>query len=140
MRRSIEKFISNPKKVFLADGIGALLTGTLLIAVVIPFSQAFGMPQSALYYLSALAFLFSIYSFSCWYFKTEHWPALLIVISVANCLYCILISILLVNFSNSLTPLGFAYFIGEIIIIISLVSLETWAVKKKKWTEKGPWI
>jgi hypothetical protein len=130
VREAIEKFISNPKKLFLADGVGALLTGTLLIAVVIPFDQAFGMPKNALYYLSAIAYLFAIYSFCCWYFKTEHWPSLLTVISVANCLYCILISILLINFSNTLTPLGFAYFIGEIIIIIGLVSLEISAVKK----------
>jgi hypothetical protein len=133
VRTLIEKLISNPKKVFLTDGIGALLTGTLLIVVVIPFNKAFGMPQSALYCLAAIAYFFSIYSFYCWYIKSIQWPSLLIAISVANCVYCILTAILLINFTNTITLLGFAYFTGEIIIILSLVSLEIWTVKKANY-------
>jgi hypothetical protein len=130
--RLIEKLTSDPKKIFLLDGIGALLTGSLLIAVVIPLNKEFGMPQSALYWLSVIACIFSIYSFCCAYFKSEQRLSLLKVISVANCLYCILIVILLINFTSTVTLLGLAYFIGEIIIIISLVSIEIKMVRKWK--------
>lgn len=132
LRTLIEKLTSNPRKVFLIDGIGALLTGTLLIVVIIPFNKEFGMPLSALYCLSAIAYVFSIYSFCCSYIKSDQWPSLLRAISVANCVYCILTVILLIIFTNTVTLLGFAYFTGEIIIIISLVSLEIRIVKKWK--------
>ena len=128
----IGKLISNPKKVFLLDGIGALLTGILLIVVVIPLRKEFGMPQSVLYWLSAIAWVFSMYSICCAYIKTDQWQALLRAISIGNCFYCILIVILLINFINTVTLLGFAYFTGEIIIIISLVSIEIRTVKKSK--------
>ena len=128
----IEKLMSNPKNVFLLDGIGALLTGILLIVVVIPLHEEFGIPQSALYWLSAIACIFSVYSICCAYIKSDQWQALLKAISVANCFYCVLVIIILINFSNTVTLLGFAYFIGEIIIIISIVSIEIRMIKKWK--------
>lgn len=131
-RTLIEKLTSNPKKMFLLDGIGALLTGILLIAAVIPLHKEFGIPQRALYWLFAIACIFSMYSFCCAYFKSGQRPSLLKVISVANCFYCILIVTLLINFINTVTVLGFAYFSGEIIIIIVLVSIEIRIARKWK--------
>jgi hypothetical protein len=127
----IENLISNPKKVFLLDGAGALVTGLLLIVVVIPLHKKFGLPQNALYWLSAIAGLFSVYSIYCAYLKNDQWKRLA-AISIANCFYCILTALILLNFTKTVTPLGFAYFTTEIIIIIGLVLLEIRAVKKWK--------
>lgn len=136
-RTLIEKITSNPKKIFLLDGIGALLTVFLLVAVVIPFNKDFGIPQSALYCLSVIACVFSIYSFCCAYIKSDQWPSLLRAISIANCVYCILTVILLINFTSTITLLGVAYFTGEIMIIMSLVSIELAVVKKWKSGVRG---
>ena len=122
--------MSDPKKLFLTDSAGAFITATLLVVVVIPFNEAFGMPRSPLYCLSAIAYIFSIYSFCCWYIKTDQWPLLLKALSVANCVYCVLTVILLIKNIETLTLIGLVYFAGEIIIIFSLVSLEIRIIKK----------
>ena len=126
----IEKLASNPTKIFLIDGIGASLTASLLTVVVIPFNKEFGMPQGALYCLAIIACIFLIYSFCCAYIKSDNWPFLLRIISIANSVYCILTVTLLINFTNTVTLLGFAYFTGEIIIILSLVFMELRVAKK----------
>jgi hypothetical protein len=130
VRRLIERLIADPKKLFLTDSAGAFLTGTLLVAVVVPFNKAFGMPVSTLYCLSAIAYVFSIYSFCCSYIKTDRWPLLLKALSIANGVYCILTLILLIYFRNTLTLLGFAYFTGEIVIITSVTAIEICTIKK----------
>lgn len=134
----IERCISTPGTVFLVDSIGAFLTGTVLILVVVPFSEAFGMPKIVLYCLSAVAYIFSIYSFCCSIIKSDQWPFLLKVISVANCVYCIATIVLMINFTDTITPLGFAYFTGEIIIVIGLVSLEILTIQKARRSSIDP--
>ncbi|WP_257667661.1 hypothetical protein [Parapedobacter tibetensis] len=116
------KFVEN--NIFLIDAVGALLSGTLLLVVVTPLYQEFGMPKKVLYWLSAIAYAFSLYSFCCAFTKSDQRLLLLRVIAVANYIYCILIVILLIINEPTLTLLGLAYFIGEITVIICLASLE----------------
>lgn len=120
----ITKLISKPKNIFLLDSIGAFLTALILGFVVVKFQDAFGMPQTILYFLSALALVFAIYSLCCYYSVTTKWHSYLYLIMIANILYCCLTTGLIIYYFHELTILGFVYFILEISIIIGLVFLE----------------
>lgn len=120
----ITKLISKPKNIFLLDSIGAFLTALLLGFVVVKFHDAFGMPQKTLYFLSALALAFALYSLFCYYYVTTKWRSYLYLIMIANILYCCLTTGLIFYYFHELTILGFVYFILEISIIIGLVFLE----------------
>ena len=109
-----------PRNIFLCDGIGALLTATLLAAVIAPFETLFGMPPNVVYSLSAIAVVFAVYSLACHLTRPSNWPTLLRIIASANLLYCILTLILLFVYRGEITAFGFAYFIGEILVVLTL--------------------
>lgn len=116
----------NPKikKVFLIDGIGALLSAVLLGFVLTSFEDVFGMPRNVLFGLSSIAAVFSIYSFSCYFFNFKNLQLKLKLITSANVLYCFLTAYLVFHFYDNLTTLGLLYFILEIIVIFTLVVFE----------------
>jgi hypothetical protein len=120
----VQRLTENPKKVFFIDGAGASLTTTLLLSVVLPCRQYFGLPQYALYVLSGVAGVFAIYSLSCAVLARNRWSLLLIIIAVSNSLYCAATLMLLIVFRDSITWLAVIYFVGETVIMIGLVSLE----------------
>lgn len=125
----ITKLISKPKNIFILDSIGAFLTAFLLGFILIRFQNAFGMPQKTLYFLSALALAFALYSLCCYYFISSKWNNFLSVIVVANILYCCLTTGLIFYHFQTLTILGLTYFILEIIIIVSLIFIEMKGLK-----------
>ena len=112
------------KTLFLIDATGALATALLLSQVLARFESVFGMPRHVLFILAAIALCFLIYSITCYFFVDKNQNAFLKVIASANALYCILILGLMVMHSSTLTLLGYAYFIGEIMIILTLVRFE----------------
>ncbi len=112
------------KKLFLIDGLGALLTALLLSQVLARFESVFGMPREILWGLAGMAGCFAIYSFLCHLFIEENGKPYLKGIAAANTIYCITTLGLVIYLKESLTYLGVAYFIGEIVIILILVRLE----------------
>ena len=56
MSHLIENLTNNPKKVFLIDAIGALITVISLSGILTQFKAYVGVPLNILYYLSAGAF------------------------------------------------------------------------------------
>ena len=58
----LNQLIAHPKRVFLLDALGALLTTLLLAGVIAQFEGYFGMPKQIVYLLSTIAFSFFIYS------------------------------------------------------------------------------
>ncbi len=119
-----QRLATNPKKIFIIDGAGASLTTILLLAMVLPYRQYFGLPQHALYVLSGVAAVFAIYSWSCAVLARSRWSLLLMIIAVSNSLYCAGTLMLLIIFRDSITWLAAIYFAGETVIMIGLVSLE----------------
>jgi len=115
---------SNPKKLFLADGLGAFLTAFLLFVVLRKFNEYSIMPETILTYLSIIAVFIGIYSITCFKLLKENWTPFIIAISIANRLYCILTIGLLLVYQNTLTILGITYFIIEIVIIFGLAYIE----------------
>ncbi|MEO5999747.1 MAG: hypothetical protein ABIN89_23325 [Chitinophagaceae bacterium] len=130
--RVLDKLFTNTKRLFLIDSIGALTTAFLLIAILLPFEESFGIPRKILYLLSGIACVFATFSICCYYFINLSWRPFLRTIAVANTLYCILTAIILSVHYDRITIIGFVYFVTEIIIIICLVLIELKAVNIKK--------
>jgi hypothetical protein len=128
----ITRFTSNPRKLFLVDGIGAGLTAFFLAAVLANFPPVFGMPSSILYTLSIVALAYALYSLCCYFFLPVHWRPYLLLIIVANFFYMLLTIGVVFYFSSELTVLGWIYFLLELTIMICLLLLER---KVLQWKE-----
>lgn len=131
MKESIQQFIAKPKNIFLLDGFGALLTTLLIFFVLRTFNYFFGLPKDTLEYLAALALVFSIYSFSCYFLVSNHWKSFLKIICTANILYCILTIGVLFHQYQNISMFGIAYFLGEIAVIAGIVFLEIKMIREK---------
>ena len=114
-------------RLFLVDGLGALVTASMLGLVLTTFEPAFGMPTRVLVPLASVAAVFAAYSFTC-YAKAAP-PKFLLPIAIANTLYCAATLALVLLFHESLTWLGHAYFLGEIAIVLTLVRFEVRAAR-----------
>lgn len=119
------------KNIFLIDGLGALLTAFLLIAVLRIYEKYFGMPSDILFILSAIACIFAIYSWSCFLFIDKISSKFLMPIIIANASYCLLTFSLIVYYFNRLTVLGIIYFLVEIITLCILIYFENKILKNK---------
>ncbi len=128
MKNTISKIIkqlsSKPKTLFLIDSIGALATAFFLYVVLRNFNEYFGMPLTTLNYLSSIAACLCIYSTTCFVIIKKNWIPFIMIISIANLLYCILTIVLIIFYHHQLTIFGTAYFLGEIAIILGLVYIE----------------
>ncbi|WP_340105326.1 hypothetical protein [Rhodohalobacter sp. 8-1] len=112
------------KSLFLIDAAGACTTALLLSQVLARYESVFGIPVHILYILTAIAICFAIYSSSCYLLVEKNKATFLKVIAAANLLYCILTLGLIILYVITLTWIGIAYFIGEIMVILTLVWLE----------------
>lgn len=124
MQRFINKLILNPKKLFLLDGFGALLTTFFLFGILRTFNEFFGMPKMTLKMLSIIALVFCTFSFCCLLIVKKNWQPFLLIIIIANLLYTLLTLGLVIFNYPKLTTLGVFYFLLEIVIICGLVFLE----------------
>ena len=124
MKKIIHSLTNKPKQMFLLDAFGALLTAMLLIGVLVPFQEVFGMPILVLYTLSGFGLFFFIYSLSCSLFLKNKFKPFLLLIMVFNVLYTLFSIILVFNFYDKMTQIGVIYFLAEILVIAFVVMLE----------------
>lgn len=129
-----EQLALNPRKLFLVDSAGALLTAFLTGVILVMFRDFFGMPKWALIILSLTALLFAVYSLSCYFFSGRHWRICLQIIAIANLLYCCATAGLVIFFYSILSIFGVLYFVGEILLIGILVSIE-WRAASRRLAE-----
>lgn len=120
----IETFAIHPQKLFLVDGMGALLTAFLTVVLLIRYTAFFGMPQQPLYILTIIAILFAVYSFSNYFFLSKRWRLYLKLIAVANLLYGCATITLMIYFNSRITIFGWIYFLVELLVIGSLTTIE----------------
>ncbi len=114
----------NPRRLFLIDSLGALLSIFLLGFVLVQLESFIGMPKSILYKLAIAPCFFAVYSFICYWRLPKNWRFFLKIIALANLIYCC-VSIMLVFYHfEQLTQLGLVYFLGELIVLIALIYLE----------------
>ena len=121
---------NNPKRIFLLDSAGALITTIGLVLILIVFEPYFGMPRNALYLLSAIAFSLFTYSISCYFLVKKNWNLYLLILMVGNTLYALVSIVLIIKNFDQLTILGILYFTSEKIIIALIVNLEYQAYLK----------
>lgn len=131
MKESIKRFKAKPKNIFLLDGSGAVLTAFLLFFVLRTLNNFFGLSKTTLEYLSLLAVIFSLYSFSCFFLIINNWKSYLKIICIANILYCLLTFGIIRYYYQSISVFGIAYFFGEILIITGLIFLEIKTIRDK---------
>ena len=120
----ITKAELNPKKLFLIDGFGAILSAFLLGIVLVKFEIIFGIPSSVLYPLATIPIFFAIYDFYCYRKGHQKVGLLLKGIAVLNLIYCF-ISLGLVSYQfETSTDLGWIYILIEITIVLTLAIIE----------------
>ena len=120
-----------PKNLFLIDGIGALTTAALLYFVVGRWDSLFGMPSDIVSLLAFIALGFAAYSMVCFLSIPRQWKRFLALIATANSLYCVATLTLCILHRDAVTALGWAYFLGEIAIVMALVTLEFRTARSK---------
>jgi hypothetical protein len=112
------------RQLFLLDGMGALLTASLLVGLLGNFEGFFGVPRQQLYVLAAIAGIFALYSLTCYLVSPANWRLFLKMIAYANLAYCVFTLVIVFFFSENVTAWGMAYFVGEAMIVGGLVFRE----------------
>jgi hypothetical protein len=114
----------NPRKLFLIDGVGAMLSAFLLGVVLVELEDVFGIPPPTLYLLALLPCLFAVYDLYCYRKKEENIGPFLKGIAILNISYCLLSLGLAFYHYQSITYFGWAYILVEILIVLMLARLE----------------
>lgn len=130
LQQMLLRSIPSAKRLFLIDGLGALLSAFFLGIVLVSLNEAIGMPVNVLYLLAFLACTFSVYSLVCARCTPENWRPFLMAIAIVNLLYCCLTVSLVVFYYQELTILGLLYFTFEILIIVILATAEITYARK----------
>jgi hypothetical protein len=131
-RQVISRLEKEPKKLFLIDSLGALLTAVLLHVVLKTYFEFFGVPIETLTLLSSFAAIFCVYSASCFLLLNSNWVPFIKAISFANLFYCIVTFGLVFIPSFKITLAGKIYFLAEIIVVIGLVLIELQVARSLK--------
>jgi len=122
----------NSKRLFLIDGLGALVSMFFLGVVLVWLEDKIGMPKHLLYLLAILPIFFAVYSFGCYFLLKGHNGPFLKGIAILNLLYCFLTLGLLFFYDHDLTFLGWSYFIVELLVLGILIVWEFRASTKLK--------
>lgn len=124
-----DKLRHSPKRIFLIDASGAILSA-LFLGIILPVFQIYiGIPRATLYILAVFPLIFAAFDLYAYYFTPSDSPRCLRIITGANLLYCILTFSLVMYYYKQIMPLGIIYFSAEIIVIILLVYIEVRILK-----------
>jgi len=120
----LEKLSSNPRQLFLIDGLGALVTACLTGLVLARLEAVFGIPPKILYTLSFVALLYAVYSITCFCITPTHWRPFLKAIALANLIYILITMGIVFYHWSHVSVLGLFYFIGEFVVVGALIYVE----------------
>ncbi|MFN0247052.1 MAG: hypothetical protein ACKV2T_09090 [Kofleriaceae bacterium] len=113
-----------PRTLFAIDAVGAAVSALVLGLVLPRFESLVGMPPATLYLLAVVPVVFLLYDVGCLLTGRAERPAYLLPIALANLGYCVLSVGYLVRHREHLTPLGWTYFVIEIVVVVALATLE----------------
>lgn len=119
----IEGLIADPRKIFIFDGFGAVVTAFMLGIVLVKFEFFFGIPSSTLYLLAVIPIFYMIYDAYAYQKSDNQIGSYLKGIATLNLMYCV-VSLGFAFYHEELTIWGWIYVIGEIIIIVILSIFE----------------
>lgn len=115
------------------DAMGASVSA-LVQGLLFPLLQPWlGAPVFMFYLLSGVAVVYAVYSFSCYLLKPTQvgWLKLIL---YGNLLYCLLIAVLTILYSQQISFLGLLVFLSEIVIILVLAFFEKQIAQKVSFT------
>ncbi len=112
------------KKLFLIDGLGALLSAFLSGIILVRFECVFGMPPKVLHILAAIACTLAAYSLTRYFLTKKSRGIHFKIIGWSNLVYCCLTLALTLYFYHQLSVFCIIYFSGEISLILVLAMLE----------------
>ncbi|MCU0432546.1 MAG: hypothetical protein MUC87_03705 [Bacteroidia bacterium] len=123
---ALQKILTNinPKKLFLADSVGALVTALLTGVLLAQFESFFGVPAQTLYLLAIAPVLYAVYSFVCYLRFPASWRLLMRIIASANLLYVIVVNVWMLFFQPGITGWGMLYFVLEFFTVSAIAALE----------------
>lgn len=120
----LSTFKTNPKKLFVIDGYGAIISAFFLGVVLVKLEHLFGIPKQTLYLLAFLPLLFAAFDFYAYRNAHIDTSKNLKVIATINTLYCILSLALTLYHIDVILPLGWIYIILELAIVLALSYIE----------------
>jgi hypothetical protein len=112
------------RKLFFIDATGAVVSAIALGMILPAFQSYIGLPVGTLYQLAVPAVLFALYSGSCFLRNLQHPGPWLAGIGLLNLGYVFYTGYFLFQNQSQVQPLGWAYFIGELLIVITLATVE----------------
>ena len=110
-------------KLFIVDAAGAFIT-IILLFILYHKQEFIGMPRKAISLFIDIAGVFFLYSIITYFMNPSKWKDYLRIIAVFNVLYCFITIYYIFLNSQTLRLLGWLYFIGEILIILTLSIVE----------------
>lgn len=120
----LRTFSLHPKKLFLIDGFGAIVSAFLLGVVLVYFESFFGIPPTTLYFLAFLPCIFAIYDAYCYLQVGKNLDFFLRIIAFTNLSYCFISLGLAFYHSQKLSSWGWAYILIEVAIVVFLAGIE----------------
>lgn len=120
----IDKIYLNPKRLFLIDASGAIISAFLLGVVLVKLESIFGIPIPTLYFLALLPGAFALYDFYCFIRVKENIALFLKGIAYINLSYCCISFGLAIYHHKEITLLGWTYVLLEIFIVITLANFQ----------------
>ncbi|MEZ0609266.1 hypothetical protein ACAW74_12155 [Fibrella sp. WM1] len=114
----------HPAHLFLLDGVGALITGGTLFCVARWYPTALGLPPNLLAILGRVAFVYAVYSMTCYLVRPRNTRLFLRFIAVANLVYCLLMLLAVIYHFQRMTIPGLVYFFVEDVVVVCLVYVE----------------
>ena len=119
-----DRFSLHPKRLFLLDGFGAIISAFLLGVVLVKLESIFGVPIRLLYFLAFLPIAFAIYDLYCFISVKENIGLFLQSIAYINIIYCCISLGLAFYHYKKITYLGWTYMLLEVFVVIALANLE----------------
>ena len=128
----IHTLIQSPKKLFLIDGVGALVSAFLLGLVLVELDSIFNIPHRTLYLLALFPCVFAVYDIVCYLVLKNKIGLFLKIIALMNLGYCF-ISILLAFYHLEIISIfAWIYIIMEVFLIFGLIALQIYIANKIK--------
>jgi hypothetical protein len=128
----------NPGRLFLTDGLGALVSSLLLGVVLVRLEGIFGIPPPTLYILALFPCLFGVFDLYSYRYAGKNTAQFLKGIATLNLAYCFLSVGVGLYHHEIVTYWGWAYILLEVMVVSALASLEyrvAQRLKFKSWAK-----
>jgi hypothetical protein len=124
LQQAINIFLSRPALLFLIDGIGALLSATLLLVLHCFFLLTNGLPPTIVYTLIGVAFVLSAFSLTSGWLLKRHHSRYLRLLAILNGSYLLTVFIVIFYYFSRLELFLLLFFLLESLVISCLIYLE----------------